>query len=120
MMSQHNKDTGFLGENKAAAYLIGMDYTILFRNWRYKHLEIDIIASKGNCLHIIEVKTRRSTNYGFPEQHIDAIKMQHLKNAAALFQYQHPSWNMLQFDVIAIQLYSEIKWDLFFIEDVYF
>ena len=45
-MSQHNKDTGFLGENKAADYLISMGYTILFRNWRYKHLEIDIIASK--------------------------------------------------------------------------
>ena len=119
-MSQHNKDTGFLGENKAASYLISMGYTILFRNWRYKHLEVDIIASKENCLHIIEVKTRRSTTYGFPEQHIDAIKMQHLKNAAALFQYQNPSWKMLQFDVIAIQLYSETKWDLFFIEDVYF
>jgi hypothetical protein len=46
--------------------------------------------------------------------------MQHLKNAAALFQYQNPCWKMLQFDVIAIQLYSENKWDLFFIEDVYF
>jgi hypothetical protein len=29
-MSQHNKDTGFLGENKAASYLISMGYTILF------------------------------------------------------------------------------------------
>ena len=112
-MSHHNKDTGFLGENKATTYLINMGYTILFRNWRFKHLEIDIIASKGNCLHIIEVKTRRSNTYGFPEQHIDAIKMQHLKNAAALFQYQYPIWKMLQFDVIAIQLYSETKWELF-------
>ena len=119
-MSHHNKDTGFLGENKAATYLIEMGYTILFRNWRFKHLEIDIIASKVDCLHIIEVKTRRSNKYGFPEQHIDAIKMQHLKNAAALFQYQHPNWKMLQFDVIAIQLYSNDKWDLYLIEDVYF
>jgi putative endonuclease len=47
-MSQHNKDTGFLGENKAASYLISMGYTILFRNWRYKHLEVDIIASKDH------------------------------------------------------------------------
>jgi hypothetical protein len=46
--------------------------------------------------------------------------MQHLKNAAAIFQYHYPVWQMLQFDVIAIQLYSEDKWDLFFIEDVYF
>ncbi|MEI8142072.1 MAG: YraN family protein [Chitinophagia bacterium] len=119
-MSQHNKYTGFLGENKAADYLISLGYTILFRNWRYKHLEIDLIASKGKCLHIIEVKTRRTSTYGFPEQHIDAQKMQHLKNGAALFQYQYPSWKMIQFDVIAIQLYAEDKWDLFFIEDVYF
>ena len=119
-MSQHNKDTGFLGENKAAAYLVNNGYHILDRNWRYKHLEIDIIASKGNCLHIVEVKTRRSSQFGFPEQHIDAIKMQHLKNGAALYQYQHPYWKILQFDIIAIQLYSAEKWDLFFIEDVYF
>ena len=119
-MSHHNKDTGFLGENKAEAYLTSMGFSILFRNWRYKHLEIDILASKGNCLHIIEVKTRRTTTYGFKEQHIDAQKMQHLKNAAAIFQYQNPVWQMLQFDVIAIQLYANEKWDLFFIEDVYF
>jgi putative endonuclease len=119
-MSLHNKDTGFLGENKAVEYLLEMGYTILYRNWRYKHLEIDIIASKGLCLHIIEVKTRRSTTYGYPEQHINAQKMQNLKNAAALFQYQHPIWKVLQFDVIAIQLYTEEKCELLFIEDVYF
>jgi putative endonuclease len=119
-MRHQNKDTGFLGENKAADYLISIGFTILFRNWRYKHLEVDLIASKGNCLHIIEVKTRRSNTYGYPEQHIDAIKMQHLKNAAALFQYQNPIWKRLQFDVIAIQLFAEDKWDLFYIEDVYF
>ncbi len=119
-MSFHNKDTGFLGENIAAEYLISKGYTILFRNWRYKHLEIDLIASKGNCLHIIEVKTRRSNTYGFPEQHIHAKKMQHLKNGAALFQYQHPVWQLLQFDVIAIQLYAANKWELLLIEDVYF
>jgi len=119
-MSQRNKDTGFLGENKAAAYLIKMGYSILFRNWRYKHLEIDLIACKGKCLHIVEVKTRRTSTYGFPEQHINPQKMQHLKNAAALFQYQYPIWQMLQIDVIAIQLYEEDKWELFFIEDVYF
>lgn len=119
-MSQHNKDTGFLGENKAAEYLMRMGYTILHQNWRYKHLEIDIIASKGKCLHIVEVKTRRTNSFGFPEQHIHAQKMQYLKNAAAIFQYQHPIWKTLQFDVIAIQLLAQDKWELFFIEDVYF
>ena len=119
-MSNHNKDTGFLGENKAADYLIQMGFTLLERNWRYKHLEIDIIASKNGCLHIIEVKTRRTSTFGFPEQHIDAIKMQHLKNGAALFQYLHPEWKIIQFDIVAIQLQETGQWSLFFIEDVYF
>ncbi len=119
-MSHHNKDTGFLGENKAAEYLINNDYKIIERNWRHKHLEIDIIASKWNNLHIIEVKTRRSAEFGFPEQHINAVKMQHLKNAAAIYQYLHPKWQILQFDVIAIQMYSEEKWDLLLFEDIYF
>ena len=118
-MQHHNKDTGFLGENKAVEYLISIGYTILHQNWRYKHLEIDIIAAKGNYLHIVEVKTRRTRTYGFPEQHIDAKKMQHLKNGAALFQYQHPKWKLLQFDVIAIQLHATGQWELFLIEDVY-
>ena len=78
-MSHHNKDTGFLGENKAEAYLISMGFSILFRNWRYKHLEIDIIASKDNLLHIIEVKTRSSIEFGYPEQFINPQKMQFLK-----------------------------------------
>jgi putative endonuclease len=119
-MSHHNKDTGFLGENKAAEYLINNDYKIIERNWRHKHLEIDIIACKGNSLHIVEVKTRRSAEFGFPEEHINASKMQHLKSAAAIYQYQNPKWQSVQFDVIAIQLLSELKWDIVFIEDVYF
>ncbi|MFZ9243302.1 MAG: YraN family protein, partial [Sediminibacterium sp.] len=41
-----NKDTGNFGENLAAEYLIKNGFDILTKNWRYKHLEIDIIASK--------------------------------------------------------------------------
>ena len=63
-----NKDTGFLGENIASAHLLELGFEILERNWRYKHLEIDIIASKENLLHIVEVKTRTSLLFGYPEQ----------------------------------------------------
>lgn len=115
-----NKDTGFLGENLAAEHLIRMGYNIVHRNWRYKHLEIDIIASKINYLHIVEVKTRRTNKFGFPEERIDRQKMQYLKNAAAIFQYQNPIWKSIQFDVIAIQLNPANDWEIYLIEDVYF
>jgi len=116
----NNKDTGFLGENMTADYLTKKGFEILHRNWRCKHLEIDIIASKDGLLHIIEVKTRSSIDFGYPEQSIHPKKMQFLKNAAALFQYQYPKWKYLQFDVAAIMLNPLNEWELLFIEDVYF
>ncbi len=115
-----NKDTGFLGENIAAAHLVGLGFHILERNWRYKHLEIDIISSKDRLLHIVEVKTRTSLDFGFPEQMIHLQKMQFLKNAAAHFQYRHPQWKWIQFDVIAIYKKPTDEWAIDFFEDVYF
>jgi putative endonuclease len=115
-----NKDTGFLGENIAAKYLQEKGYVILERNWRYKHLEIDLITCKTERLHIVEVKTRSSILFGYPEQMITAQKMQLLKNAAAHYQYQNPQWKWLQFDVIAIYKTSPNNWALDYFEDVYF
>ncbi len=116
----NNKDTGIFGENMAASYLTEQGFEILFRNWRYKHLEIDLIASKNGLLHIVEVKTRSAIDFGYPEQHIHKTKMQFLKNAAAFFQYEHPEWKYLQFDVVSIFLNDKKQWELFYIEDVYF
>ena len=69
-----NKDTGFFGETKAAAFLISKGYSILYRNWRYKHLELDIIAAKDGLLHIVEVKTRSSVDFGFPEKVLTKLR----------------------------------------------
>jgi putative endonuclease len=116
----NNKDTGDFGENMAVDYLQKRGFEILERNWRYKHLEIDIIASKQNLLHIVEVKTRSSIEFGYPEQMITKHKMQFLKNAAAHYQYDHPNWKWLQFDVIAILKKPTEGWALDYFEDVYF
>jgi putative endonuclease len=115
-----NKEIGIFGENMAISHLSELGYEIMHRNWRYKHLEIDIIASKDKLLHIIEVKTRTSIEFGYPEQFIKAQKMQFLKNAAAHFQYQNPGWKYLQFDVVSIFLNEKQIWELAFFEDVYF
>ena len=115
-----NKEIGNFGENMATSHLSQIGFEIMHRSWRYKHLEIDIIASKDNLLHIIEVKTRSSIEFGYPEQFINKQKMQFLKNAAAHFQYQNPGWKYLQFDVISIFLNDQQIWELAFFEDVYF
>ncbi len=116
----HNRMTGNKGEEIAAGYLVKNGYTLLARNWRYRHWEVDIIASKDRFLHFIEVKTRYSLRYGRPEESITRDKMNNLKNAAEEYQYQHPEWKYIQFDVMAITLVNDEAKEIFVIEDVYF
>lgn len=119
-MELHNQETGKIGEDIAAEYLISKGFKIIARNWRFKHYEVDIIASKNNLLHFIEVKTRNTLNYGYPEESISREKMKHLKNAAAAFQFQHSKWKYIQFDALAIQLKFGLAKEIYFIEDIYF
>ena len=59
-MAAHNT-LGKKGEDAAVAYLEQNGYTIRDRNWRKNHLELDIVAVKGDELIIVEVKTRSNT-----------------------------------------------------------
>lgn len=116
-MAQHN-ETGVQGEKLAESWLIEKGFIIRNVNWRYRHLEVDIIAEKGDTLHFIEVKARRSTKYGNPEESIDKLKMKNLKDAAEQYQLQHPGWKWIQFDVLAI-LFKPDGIDYWFNQDVY-
>ncbi len=119
-MQQNNQETGRTGENIAAQHLIEKGFVIIERNWRHKHLEVDLIANKGKILHFIEVKTRTSLKFGYPEESISKEKMQFLKFASAAYQYQHPNWKYIQFDVVAILLRGQNAIEIFMIDDVYF
>ena len=116
-MAQHN-ETGSIGEKLAVEWLRKNGYTIKQVNWRFKHLEVDIIAEKGDTLHFIEVKTRTTTEFGNPEESITKLKMKNLKDAAEQYQYLNPGWKWVQFDVLAI-LFKNGKVDYWFNEDVY-
>ena len=65
-MAKHN-DIGKQGEDLAVDYFAAKRYEILHRNWRKGHWEIDLIVCKNNLLHIVEVKTKSSNKYGYPE-----------------------------------------------------
>ena len=116
-MAMHNQ-TGKDGEVLAVEWLVIKGYNILHKNWRHGNWEIDIIASKEKRLHIIEVKTRTSKKFGYPEENMGSKKMQYLINAAEEYMYQHPQWQQLQFDILAITItLQEVEY--FLIEDVY-
>ena len=81
-MALHN-EFGRFGEKVACELLISKGLVIRETNWRLNHLEVDIIAynEKTSTLHIVEVKTRRSTLYN-PMESINYAKQKNLINAA--------------------------------------
>ncbi len=117
-MAKHNQ-TGVAGEKMGAGYLMDAGYVILEKNWRYSRSEVDIIASKNNILHFIEIKTRRTKKFGQPEEQVGRKKMENLIKAAEQYLYLQPQWNRIQFDILAVSMIDEMPVEYFFIEDVY-
>lgn len=117
-MAEHN-ELGKLGEQLAGEYLTERGYSILHRNWRYGRYELDIIALKDGVLHFVEVKTRASNVYGFPEENVTPKKIRHLLLAADEFLYLHPGYHHIQFDVLAINKWEDLPAEYLLFEDIY-
>ena len=76
-----NNELGTWGEEQAAEFLIHKGYTILERDWKSGHRDIDIIATNGQVVVFVEVKARRNRVFGEPEDAIDYMKMHNLRAA---------------------------------------
>ena len=76
-----NNELGTWGEEQAAEFLIHKGYTILERDWKSGHRDIDIIATNGQVVVFVEVKARRNRIFGEPEDAVDYMKMHNLRAA---------------------------------------
>ena len=100
-MAEH-LEIGKEGEELAARYLEGKKYTILERNWRYRHKEIDIIASLENKIVIVEVKVRKRIGGERLEEHINRKKQRYLISAANAFVLKRKLDQGVRFDIILL------------------
>lgn len=81
---------GRAGEERAARHLEALGYTVLDRNWRCAAGELDIVATHGRHLVVVEVKTRRSEWFGHPFEAVDKRKRDRLWRLAAAWVIAHP------------------------------
>ena len=95
--------TGRQGEEAAARWLLDHGFTLLHRNWRQGHYELDIVAARKGTLHFIEVKTRRRDGLTPPEQALDSHKRRALVRAANAYLTENPFAGEVQFDLIAVE-----------------
>lgn len=101
---KHHQVTGSTGERLAEEFLAAKGYIILERNYRFKRSEIDLIAKDSGLLVFIEVKTRKSDRFGFPEEAVSSKKLDKIKDAAEEYIYTNNWSGDVRFDVVSIYL----------------
>ena len=95
---------GRLGEDLAAAHLVGRGYQVLERNWRCARGELDLIARDADgTLVFCEVKTRSTDRFGAPSEAVGRVKAQRLRILALSWVCdRRPPPADIRFDVISI------------------
>ena len=104
------KEVGARGENLAADYLKKHGYKIIQRNFRCREGEIDIITQQGDCLVFVEVRTKKGSGFGTPEESVTLSKREKLISLANAYlqAFDNPpaSWRI---DVVAVELSPDNK-----------
>lgn len=102
-MARHN-DIGKWGEDLAAETLLGKGYTIIARDWKSGHRDIDIIARTpdNRTIVFVEVKTRTQDIIMKPEDAVNEKKIRNLAYAANHYVKMFEVVDELRFDLITI------------------
>jgi len=104
-MTQARRRLGQAGEQMAANHLAGLGYEIVERNYRCPAGEIDLVARHTGRWVFVEVRTRRGSRFGTPEESVTARKRAHIIASAQHYLQDHNAleadWRI---DAVAIVL----------------
>jgi len=108
-MAKKEIKLGRWGEGVAADYLVERGYQILARNVYSVHGEIDLVARQGgtdeNRLIFVEVKTRKASTFGYPEEAVTGDKLDRLQGSVLDYLQRRPTGpDLWQIDVIAVRV----------------
>ena len=111
--------SGKTGEIQAVRYLKKKGYTIIETGYNEIGIEIDIIAEKDDTVCFIEVKTRKSDEYGFPEEFVNRKKGDRIIRGAEYFLRRDKYRDYYKrIDVISV-LYGDGDFEIDHIENAY-
>lgn len=101
-MAEHNI-IGQIGEQFACEMMRKQGFRIAETNWRFGHLEMDIIAISKKEIAFVEVKARTS-NFGGkrPEEFVDELKRRRMAAAANAYIKMNNIQQVPRFDIIGL------------------
>lgn len=103
-MEGYKIQLGKYGEKLAANFLVRHGAKIVETNYYTRYGEIDLIAIMGDEILFVEVKTRTSSEYGYPEQAINYFKVRHLYKAIQIYLQREGINNFWRLDGISVEL----------------
>jgi len=102
-MLNSRQKLGEKSESIAVSYLKKQGYKIIEQNYRTKLGEIDIIAREKDTIAFIEVKSRKSKNYGSPKWAVTPKKQRKISMVALWYLKATMQSNAkARFDVVSI------------------
>jgi putative endonuclease len=107
------------GEEEARDYLIQKGYIILHTNWRFRHYELDIVATDDDELIIVEVKTRSNDYLIAPEEAVDRGKIQRTVSAADVYARYFRLSLPVRFDIITL-IKNDTGYEIEHLEDAFY
>jgi putative endonuclease len=97
--------TGKKGEEIAVRHLQKLGYRIMERNYRCPLGEIDIVARDNNTIVFVEVKSRKTEEFGDPELAVGKMKQRKLTLISLYYLAQkNDSQVEARFDVVAVKM----------------
>ena len=97
--------SGRRGEDLAHRFLQRRGLRVVARNYRARSGagEIDLVAWDGDRLAFVEVKARRTDEFGAPDRAVDREKQLRLVRAAREYARRaRIEWNQVRFDVVSV------------------
>ena len=92
---------GRFAEQVAADYYLAKGYLIRERNWRYRKIEIDLIAQSGNIIIFVEVKARSGRDM-LPFQAVDYGKIRRMVRGADVYLKRMAGNYEYRYDIFAL------------------
>ncbi|MBO4266472.1 MAG: YraN family protein [Lachnospiraceae bacterium] len=107
----NKRSLGTRKEDEAARFLTECGLKVTDLNFRSRFGEIDIIARDGEYIVFVEVKYRKTSLAGHPEEAVDVRKATKISKVADYYRLvkKLPYDAKLRFDVVAIEG-GQVRW----------
>lgn len=101
-MPSSRTQLGSAGEGIARRHLEDLGYALREANYRCRWGEVDLVMEHEDTVVFVEVRTKRSSAYGTPEESVTAAKRRRLTATAFHYLQQHNLDVPWRIDLVAI------------------